>query len=317
MAIPSPGNEELSKNTNSIDTAASWADSIKAYKNQSSSDNFSLCHYTDIPLTKDMIGKDIDEDLALAKLNELVKNEAFNSVNCLKRSVKTLMSATENDVNKAIALRMMIHIVGDIGQPLHSAALTDGSFADAGGNKVKLERVVSFSNIDGSSSSQNNMHKVWDGSLGIYLQFPYNPEDLKRGIYTSEEKKATKYDATEIVNGKDFSSLVTKALNNPKEQNVEGWVVDSYKVAVKNVYSGLLLKEPDEKSSSMTSLFSESWKIYQANRKLVIELQIKKSGIRLYLILNSIFDPNKSQNHSSTLVSSIQNDSSVRVLEIK
>ena len=318
IAIASPGSEELSKNTNTIDTAASWADSIKAYKNTNSNDNFAMCHYTDIPLTKDMIGKEIDEDLAMNKLNEVVKNETFNSVNCLKSAVKTLVTANESDLNKAISLRMVLHIVGDIGQPLHSAALTDGAFEDAGGNKVKLERVVSFSNIDGSSSSQNNMHKIWDGSLGVYLQFPYNPEDSKKGIFTPEEKKATKYDATEIVNSKDFLNLVAKITKDPLEQSVEGWVVDSYKVAVKNVYSGLILKGPDDKNNGMTSLFSDSWKMYQVNRKQIVETQIKKSGIRLYMLLNSIFDPSKSkvQSQYSTLVNSIQNDSSVKPFRV-
>ena len=81
---------------------------------------------------------------------------------------------------KAIALRMVLHIVGDIGQPLHNFSLVEGSFADAGGNNVKFEKPVSFVNIDGSTSVANNLHKLWDGSLNVYFQFSYEPERTKK-----------------------------------------------------------------------------------------------------------------------------------------
>lgn len=317
VKIAYPGSEELAKNTNSFDTAASWADNIKTYRNQPINDNFSLCHYIDIPLSKEMIGKDLDEDLILNKLKEVMSKAPYNSVSCLKSSIKTLLVPSESELNKAIALRMVIHIVGDIGQPLHNSALTDGSFDDAGGNKIKLERVVSFSNIDGTSSSQNNIHKLWDGSLGVYLQFPYNSENSKLGIYTPEERRSTEYDATEILKNRDFERIAEKLSTDPNEQSIEKWVVDSYKVAVKSVYSDLILKASKNGNSSMSALFSDSWKMYQASRIKIIDLQIKKSGIRLYNLLNSIFDSNSPQNQYTILVSDIQKDVNIKPLTIK
>jgi S1/P1 Nuclease len=318
VKIGYPGSEELAKNTNSFDTAASWADDIKFYNNQPINQNLSLCHFSDIPLSKEMIGENINEDSALKKLEDVITKVPYNSVSCLKRSIKTLLTSSESELNKAIALRMVIHIVGDIGQPLHSSALTEGSFDDAGGNKIKLERVVSFANIDGTSSSQNNLHKLWDGVLGIYLQFPYNSEDSKRGIYTPEERQSTKYDATEILRSSNFESIDVTLAGDPNEKSIEKWVVDSYKIAVKSVYSDLILKAPTRSgNASMSALFSDSWKMYQANRIHIIDLQIKKSGIRLFHLLNSIFDSNSPKNQYSILVSSIKNDSDIKPLVVK
>lgn len=318
IEISYPGSIELSKNTNSMDTAASWADSIKSYREQEINSRFSKCHYSDIPIQKDMIGSEVNEKNALALLKkEVIDKSQYNSVSCLKRSIKTLITESESDTNKAIALRMIIHIVGDIGQPLHNADLVDGDFKDEGGNKTKLERTVSLTNIDGSAAYQNNLHKIWDGTLGVYLQFPYNNEDSKRGIFTPEERKSTQYDAEDILKRKSSIRLPMEAEYEKgiKIQTIEDWIVDSYKLAVKYAYTDLILK--DTSNNSIASLFSDSWKMYQAPRKKIIDSQILKSGNRLADLLNAIYDPRESCKHYLKIVNSIQDDDSIKPLTSK
>ena len=310
IAIATPGSEELASNSSTMETAASWADNIKSYKD---SQNYSTCHYTDVPLTKEMIGKDVNEDEVMVKLKEAVAKNSYNSVNCLKSSIKTLLSSSESDLKKAIALRMVLHIVGDIGQPLHSAELVSGNFVDAGGNNIKLDKPVNITNIDGSSSTANNMHKLWDSSLNVYLQFAYDPERTRKGIYSVEEMNATKNDSTSIIKNKDFYFLTHSLENSFTESTVEGWVLDSYKTAIKNVYTDIKLPTTDFSSqTSITVSFNRNWKYYHDDRKSAIENQIKKSGIRLYKILNEIFDAGKIESQYKTLVENIKNDSSIQ-----
>ncbi|MGY3803796.1 S1/P1 nuclease [Pigmentibacter ruber] len=310
IAIATPGSEELARNSSTMDTAASWADNIKGYRE---TENYSTCHYTDVPLTKEMIGKDINDDEAMAKLKDAVAKSNYNSVNCLKSSIKTLLTNSESDVKKAIALRMVLHIVGDIGQPLHSAELVSGDFTDAGGNNIKLDKPVNVINIDGTSSSANNMHKIWDSSLNIYFQFAYDPERTKKGIYTTEETNATKKDSISIIKNKNFKFLTNSLENSSNESLIEGWVLDSYKTAVKSVYTDIKLPTSDFSSqATITASFTKNWKSYHDDRADIIANQIKKSGIRLYFVLNEIFDSGKIDNPYKTLVENIRNDSSIQ-----
>lgn len=309
VVIAKPGSEELSKNTSTMGTAASWADNIKSYKD---SDSFATCHYTDIPLTKEMIGKDIIEEEALQKLSEVIRKSQDNSVNCLKRSIKTLLLSNESEVNKAIALRMVIHLVGDIGQPLHNSALVEGNFADAGGNNIKFEKAISFVNIDGSTSVANNLHKLWDGALNVYFQFIYDSERNKKGLYSADEINATKSDALAITQYKDFTFLSKNMEADSKENSIENWIVDSYKVAVNYVYTDL--KFPSQNFSGLTAVstgFKQNWKTYHELRSPIIKNQVKKSGIRLAMVLNQIFDSEKQQNQYKTLVDQIEIDATI------
>lgn len=315
VAISKPGSEELARNSATMETAASWADNIKSYKD---SDNYAACHYTDVEVTRDMIGKDVNEDEIYNRLKDTLVKNKLNSVVCLKKSIKTLLTHNESDLNKAIALRMVLHIVGDIGQPLHNSSLVEGSFADAGGNNVKFEKPVSFVNIDGSTSVANNLHKLWDGSLNVYFQFSYEPERTKKGLYNSDELNAVKRDAQSVLKFKDFSFLSNNMSNDTNESSIEGWVIDSYKTAVKYVYTDLKFGSQDFSSQSVVATaFKLNWKMYHDERVDIVENQVKKSGIRLYMVLNEIFDPSKSINQYKTLVENIQKDSAIPVFSKK
>ncbi|MGR6783121.1 S1/P1 nuclease, partial [Aeromonas veronii] len=64
-----------------------------------------------------------------------------------------------NDDTKSYDLVWLVHIVGDVHQPLHSAGRVSASDTegDAGGNKVKL-----FCERGGP----DNLHSFWDGLPG-------------------------------------------------------------------------------------------------------------------------------------------------------
>ena len=65
----------------------------------------------------------------------------------------------ENDA-KSYALRLLIHYVGDIHQPLHATSRLDDKYpkGDAGGNFFKLP----------SEKSVTNLHAAWDSMVYEY-----------------------------------------------------------------------------------------------------------------------------------------------------
>ena len=88
-------------------------------------------------------------------LNQDTSVDAYTKLNFL---VKELKKKDLSKTNKLLYLRMLIHIVEDVHQPLHV-----GHREDKGGNDIK---VTWFSN-------QTNLHSVWDSQLIDFQQLSY------------------------------------------------------------------------------------------------------------------------------------------------
>lgn len=76
--------------------------------------------------------------------------EQGDAMTALNQFTATLRSDTASSEEKATALRFVVHIIGDLHQPLHA-----GNGSDRGGNDVKLSYF-------GESS---NLHRVWDTQM--------------------------------------------------------------------------------------------------------------------------------------------------------
>lgn len=64
-----------------------------------------------------------------------------NSVNVIKNSVEVLSTnINKTTVERALFARYLVHVAGDIHQPLHSVALFNETFptGDRGGNSLKI-----------------------------------------------------------------------------------------------------------------------------------------------------------------------------------
>lgn len=72
-----------------------------------------------------------------------------------------------NDDVRSFALRLVIHFIGDVHQPLHATTLVDNTYpsGDNGGNNEKLP------SIEGAS----NLHSVWDSVIYQYTGYPDLP----------------------------------------------------------------------------------------------------------------------------------------------
>ena len=79
------------------------------------------------------------------------KNPQGDVVDAIRYNIGVLGDTTNNDpAAKALALKMLVHCVGDMHQPLHMVRKTD-----LGGNRVKVKYF----------GRDTNLHSIWDGSL--------------------------------------------------------------------------------------------------------------------------------------------------------
>lgn len=131
--------------TESIAMSSNWADFIKS---DSTMDHLSPWHYVNIKG-----GLSRDEVYSYFKNDTIT--DAYTRLNFLIKELKNKNLAKDK---KAMYLKLLIHIVGDIHQPLHV-----GRPGDRGGNDIK---VTWF-------GSPTNLHSVWDSRLIDLQQLSY------------------------------------------------------------------------------------------------------------------------------------------------
>lgn len=84
--------------------------------------------------------------------------EEGDVIGTIQRLVKELESKSFTDEDEAFALKCLVHLIGDIHQPLHV-----GNGEDKGGNDVKLEYFW----------ENSNLHRVWDSGMIDGQQYSY------------------------------------------------------------------------------------------------------------------------------------------------
>lgn len=84
--------------------------------------------------------------------------ESGDAIQTINRLITELGSKEFTDEDEAFALKCLVHLIGDIHQPLHV-----GNGEDKGGNDVKLDYFWSSSNL----------HSVWDSGIIDYRKYSY------------------------------------------------------------------------------------------------------------------------------------------------
>lgn len=126
--------------------AAEWPDDIKGQNWKS----FNPLHFLNIPV--------IDPEFK-GNISTSVDNATFAFNECTK--VLSMTPTDKTVIGQSICMRLMIHIIGDIHQPLHSSALFSDEFpkGDMGGNKFM---------IDYPAKKYANLHAYWDDDAHQY-----------------------------------------------------------------------------------------------------------------------------------------------------
>ncbi len=139
--------------------ASTWPDELR--KSGSPYDH-PAWHYIDYPLTP--------PDFPFVAGREPENNILFG----INDSEKTLHDPVANPEQRAAALSWIIHLIGDLHQPLHCAELVTPQFplpdGDRGGNSI-------YVSVGGNPI---NLHAFWDRLPGMIFSAPYATQSAER-----------------------------------------------------------------------------------------------------------------------------------------
>lgn len=163
---------------------ANWPDFIKSDTSWKFADSW---HYVNIP-------GNLSYDAFLTELDHSSEDNLY------KRTLILIEELNKKELpleKKQQYLYFLIHIIGDVHQPLHV-----GRAEDLGGNKVTVEWF----------GSKTNLHTVWDSKLVDFEKYSY-----------------TEY--ADVLN-----RLSKKEIKEVQDGSLENWIYDSYTVSNK-IYS--------------------------------------------------------------------------------
>ncbi|MFC6997698.1 S1/P1 nuclease [Rufibacter roseus] len=145
----------------SVAMASNWPDFVKSDPAYKYLDNW---HY--INLKDGMFAEAVE-----AHLRQDTTTNAYTKINFL---VSELKKQELPQATKQMYLRILIHLVGDVHQPMHV-----GRPEDLGGNRVRLEWF----------NSPTNLHRLWDSQLIEYQQLSYTEYATVLNCTTKEQIK--------------------------------------------------------------------------------------------------------------------------------
>ena len=132
------GNEDLAM-------ASNWPDFIKS---DTAYNYLGSWHYVNLP-------EGLDQNGVFQFLDSSKEPNVYNKIPEMVAILKNKQSTADQ---KKMAMRLLIHLVGDLHQPMHTARKDD-----LGGNKIN---VTWF-------GQKSNLHRVWDEGLVEYQELSY------------------------------------------------------------------------------------------------------------------------------------------------
>lgn len=177
-------------------TAAAWADDIRSTRKETADWHFINLHFR-------LDGQPV-----------LNRPTSPNVVEAIESQSKLLVDRTRPDRVRADALRFLVHLVGDIHQPLHTTARDSNAFprGDRGGNDFKL----------GRDASPGNLHALWDGGAGLFPAIDRPLNALTRQLID--------------VQAKTISALVPEPSAEDLNKPVDEWADEGSRLSQRFVY---------------------------------------------------------------------------------
>ena len=210
--------------------ASRWPDDVRSGKHPDHSLNASKWHYMNYELRFPYDGK-------------LEVADQENVLNAIEVNLNIFNDRSTVMSEKAIALCWLIHLVGDIHQPLHTVSLFSEQFpkGDRGGNSFWI-----------NPKGTVKLHSYWDGLMGrsTKVRDVLNEVKLIRSTYSKE----------------------TTAV----EMNTVLWSKESFKLAIEKVYLNGALNGSTSKENALP--VPED---YGKESKRVGEQQVSLAGYRL------------------------------------
>lgn len=223
-----------------LDQISSWADA-----NRSDMPGTGSWHYVDIPL----------------KAPDYVASRDCPDGNCavaqIVQQTQVLADTSASPQARLDALKWVVHLVGDIHQPLHAE---DNN--DKGGNLVQVQFF----------GKGTNLHSVWDGrviehALGLRLGPDYSID------HAAVQADAMRLDAG-ITPAERAAWAPAEPLGALKQQAIR-WADESHKIAQDVAYADI--------AKPSGQAWSER---YQKKTWPVIQTRLEQAGVRLAAVLN-------------------------------
>jgi hypothetical protein len=232
--------------------AATWPDWVRRPHNNP--ENQPTWHYINYPFALPESGIKSSDHQPPADQENIVRQ--------LGVAVKKVKSGTQEDQWRYLC--WLLHLGGDIHQPLHTAALFGKQFpeGDRGGN---LAYVVLH-----GGANKTELHSMWDGLLG-------------KSTTASAIGRVVQQVNTMI---KAHPDLIKSDLE--KNTTFESWAKESFEVAKKEAYldGNLPLGDAHEDASDI----GEAPEDYAKNAGRTAKIQIAKAGARLATTLANVLE---------------------------
>ena len=158
-------------------------------------------HYIDLPVSYDA-----------SAINKL-KRKRMNAVIACQQALIRLHNLQASAVERALALRILLHVVGDLHQPMHAVTCVSKQHpkGDRGGNSVRLSK----------NGVSRNLHQYWDRGGGLLLgpSSDAHARQIAQGIAAR------------------FPCALDKMDIDPQH-----WALESHRLAVSEIYPKLPLQ---------------------------------------------------------------------------
>ncbi|MFT6883321.1 MAG: hypothetical protein ACJAVY_002125 [Marinoscillum sp.] len=130
--------------------------------------------------------------------------EEGDAIVTINRLIEELKSKKFTDEDEAFALKCLVHLIGDLHQPLHV-----GNGTDKGGNDVKLDYFWKSSNL----------HSVWDSGMIDGTQFSYT--EYANWINHASETETKEWQSTSVLDWANESKKYrVKAYDFPEDKKL-------------------------------------------------------------------------------------------------
>ena len=221
--------------------SACWPDDIKVFNLQAMND----WHYVDQPYNPD-------------GMMNIIEYSNGNALWAIQQFEATLTSPNRDEapLETSIAMRYLLHLIGDMHQPLHVTELFSGVFplGDQGGNLFPI--VFDTQIIE--------LHALWDACMGRYEEDPVRPLNTTFATFLETEADAlmTQYTRTNLA----------VPLSDP---NITDWATANYHLAVTYAYNITYGGRPSQ------NYLDVSWD--------VIQKQLALAGYRLSDLIQMVY----------------------------
>lgn len=224
--------------------SACWPDDIKSYGLEAMND----WHFVDQPYNPDGMMNIIE----FSNGNALWALDQFSyTLTSYNRAVAPLETS--------MAMRYLIHLIGDIHQPLHVTEMWNEQFpnGDMGGNLF----LITF------DSQISELHALWDSCMGHYVDDPVRPLNTTGQAIIEDEAQA-------LMQLYPRASL-SQQLSDP---NTSDWATANYHLAVTYAYNITYGSTPNQ------AYLEAGW--------AVVEKQLVLAGYRLSNTIQQLYTKN-------------------------